>query len=130
MWPAVWQIAIVLVLLFLLFGRGVIRDFFRSSSSPADDRFERNADRRGRPEAIRPFELSLSDRSPKRYRFLGLRLTRVGWIVAGMIAGGVLFAPLGGIGIATLGTAIGIGWWVLGAVLGAALVRWQIDRRD
>ncbi len=63
-----------------------------------------------------------------KYQFLGFRLTRLQWIVAGMVAGGLLLAPLGGLGIAAFGGAIGVGWWVVGAVIGGLGIERLIKR--
>ena len=54
----------------------------------------------------------------RRYSFCGLQLTKPQWYVLASVVGGLALAPLGGIGIAAFGGAIGIGWWVVGAIAG------------
>lgn len=68
-------------------------------------------------------KVALSFTQGERYSFLGKRLTKPQWYVAAAVVGGLLLMPLGGLGIAAFGGAIGIGWWVIGAIVGFFVAR-------
>lgn len=124
MGPTIWQVLIVILLLYFLFGRGKIREWFGDfvrglrEQEPASAQDNR---------AISEGKIALSFKR-RRYSFLGLRLTRPQWGVVGMVAGGILMAPLGGIGVAALGGATSIGWWFVGAIAGFWFVNSRIDK--
>ena len=68
-------------------------------------------------------KVAISSTSGRRYSFAGQNLTKIQWYMLAAILGGLLLSPFGGIGIVAFGGAIGISWWVVGAIAGWLIAR-------